>query len=644
MSERPPVEVGDARVDELRRQLRSLGYLDAGVDRFILGPAQETRSPVVIALLASLRIGLIAAVLLGPAAAIGIGARVPGLVTGPRDAAVIAVYLGVLFGAAITVAAFAASTLLASAAGSLGGRRARVLALTAGTIVSIACLAYLTLWWRTANAGPGWSAPVWTAFALAVAVAISLLLGHAVTVMALAVVMARGRSPAATNVAASSVSSWRLSLGFGVLAFTGAAVLLLLTAPAESRDGEPAPALTVVPSGLRVRLIAIDGFDATIFDTLSAEGRVPALTAARSGARARLAAEDTRDPARAWTTIATGQPADVHGVYGLETRRLTGVQGSVPSAPASGAARAIQAATDLLRLTRPSLASGEERRAKTLWEVAADSGLRTVVVNWWATWPAPAQSTATILSDRATLRLELGGALDAEIAPADLYEPLRAQWPEIRRKASERTQHANVPPDSAVADVIRRSAELDALQLTLTEHVQGRDPDLLAVYLPGLDIAQHTLFGGSTSALTPSAVAARVEALRGYYTFLDRLLRDVLVPAPTELVFVVAEPGRVNARASGFLTMSGVAAKRDADIDAAATDLLPTVLYALGLPHSRELPGRPLRELFVRDHAAKYPVREIATYGRPSATTARRSGQPLDEEMLERLRSLGYVR
>src|SRR5688572_21584911 len=93
-TERPP----DDRVDDLRQQLRALGYLDAGVDRFVLGPARSARSPWSIAALSSLRVGLLAAVLLGPVVATGIGARLPGLITGPRDALVVALYLAVLFG------------------------------------------------------------------------------------------------------------------------------------------------------------------------------------------------------------------------------------------------------------------------------------------------------------------------------------------------------------------------------------------------------------------------------------------------------------------------------------------------------------------------------------------------------------------
>jgi hypothetical protein len=38
-------------------------------------------------------------------------------------------------------------------------------------------------------------------------------------------------------------------------------------------------------------------------------------------------------------------------------------------------ARLIGAATDIVRLTRPSVASRDERKAKTIWEVAEEAGL-----------------------------------------------------------------------------------------------------------------------------------------------------------------------------------------------------------------------------------------------------------------------------
>ena len=385
----------DPRVDELRQRLRSLGYLDAGVDRFVLGPARATRRPSAIAFLASLRVGIIAALLLGPAAALGLSARLPGLVTGPRDAVVVALYLGGFFGVAMAAVAIAASLLVwwgSRQSGAGYTRGGRWLARAAGGLVTLVCLIYLTLWWQTVIAGLGWSAPIWTISALVVAVATSLLLGHAVVVASSAVLLAADGTTESDG-RRDAVSSWRGTAVAGAIAFAGAA--LLLTWSAEPRGGAPArEPLTVVPTGLRLRVIAIDGFDVRVFDSLSSSGRLPALTASLGGARVQIESrpEDAGDPARVWTTVATGQPPDVHGVQGLETRRLAGVHGSVAIAQPSPLGRAIRGATDLVRLTRPAIASGSERRSKTFWEVAAEAGLRTVVVNWWATWPVAADA------------------------------------------------------------------------------------------------------------------------------------------------------------------------------------------------------------------------------------------------------------
>lgn len=633
----------DSRVDELRQQLRALGYLDAGVDRFVLGPARGARKPAAIALLASLRTGIIAALLLGPSAAIGVGGRIPGLITGPRDAIVVAVYLGILFGAGVAAAAFVASVLVAAAAGDRLAGRARALSRGAGLVVAVGCLVYLTLWWRTASIG--WSAPVWTAFALAVAAAISMLLGHAVSVTASAVMMAGGAT--VLPPARGRSTSWRMSFAAGLMAFAGAAALLLITAPAPGGGDNDAPPLTVVSSGIRVELVAIDGFDPVIFEQLVSAGRLPSLSTFARGATARMPSPPDTDPARDWTTIATGQPAERHGVRGLETRRVAGVQGSVGSGGPSRIGRAVRDATDLLRLTRPSVASLTERREKTVWEVAADAGLRTTVIDWWATWPAESNgsSRGIVLSDRATLRLERGGPLDAEIAPASLYDRLRAEWPAVQAEASaEVSRWLNGLPshDADVRAVLQRSAQIDAIQLALARRVSTPPPDLVAIYLPGLDIAQHALLGAGT--LPPSMMAGRVDALRSYYVFLDRLLAFLAAPPTDLLAVVVTQPGRVGTPADGMLALSGTYAAPGVRADARPTDVMPTVLHALGVPLSRERAGAPLVTLFSGEFRAKYPIREVARYGRPSTTTASRTGQALDQEMIDRLRSLGYIR
>jgi type I phosphodiesterase/nucleotide pyrophosphatase len=630
----------DARVDELRQQLRSLGYLDAGVDRFLLAPAREQRRPVAVALGAGARVGVLAGALLGPAAAVGVGARVPGLVSGLRDAAVLALYLAVFFCAALGALASVTSLVAASIVGGAGDRftsRARLVSSAAGWVVAVACLGYLTLWWRTANAGFGWNAPVWTTAALILAVMISLLLGHAVRVTTLAVT---GAARKGGSLPPSGTRSWRPVIAGGALAFAGAAALLVVTTSADTALDPDHPALTVVSTGQRIRLIAIDGFDAGVYAQLKPSLRH--LGPALGSARATLASQDTSDPARAWTTIATGVSPEHHGVHAIETRRVAGVRGVLASG-GGAIARVIGDATDMVRLTRPSIASRDERQAKTMWEVAEEAGLRTAVVNWWATWPAPAAG-GVVITDRAVLRLERGGPLDAEIAPATLYDPLRARWPAIRdsaRAAVERAFPAH--GDARAAEILRRSGELDATIVGIAQALPADSFDFVTIYLPGLDIAQNALLAPSEGgAFAPSSAAARIEALQRYYRFLDVLLASLLEAGDNTAVLLVTQPGRVQPPGEGIFAAAPGRAPGEPTSSGARTatplDVAPTVLSALGVPLSRELGGQAVG--LVRTQAPRY----VPTYGRPFNTSAPRTGQPLDQEMIDRLRSLGYVK
>jgi hypothetical protein len=620
--------MNDERIDELRQRLRALGYLDAGVDRFVLAPAQGTRGPIGLAARASLRVGVLGGLLLGPAAALGVGARLPGLVSGARDAIVLALYLAVLFLAAIAGFTFAVSL--------LARRSVRAI----GWITTAACLAYLTLWWRNANAGFGGRAPAWTAFALVVAVAISLLLGHAVRVATLGVMAARRRTG---DLPAVPSTSWRVLVGGAALAFAGASALLVLTS-SEARPA-PVPALTVVNTHAPIRLIALDGFDPATYARL--EESLPNLRFLLGGRQVALQPQDTTDPARAWTTIATGMPPEVHGVRSIETRRVAGLRGVI--ARDGQAARMIAAASDLVRLTQPSVVSREQRQAKTIWEVAEEAGLRTAVVNWWATWPAPSNG-GIVASDRAVLRLERGGALDAEISPAGIYQPLLAQWPSIRAKA--RDEAARAFPDGSdarTAAVLRRSAELDASIAGIAESLSSQPLDLFVVYFPGLDIAQNALLGPSSGALSTSTMAARVDALRSYYPLLDGVLGPIVEPVDGRTLMVVTQPGRVQASTGGVFGIAPLRrdpSSRRVPLPAAARgsalDVAPTLLAALGLPLSRELSGTPQSDVLMQwpPHADRY----VDSYGRPFIEPAPRVGKPLDQEMIDRLRSLGYVK
>ena len=634
----------DPRIDELREQLKALGYLDARVDRFVLGGAARRSRGVALAAAASARLGLLAGLLLGPAGAIGLRARVPGLVASGIDAIVLAAYLAVFFGVAtmiVGVAGIVSGAAIARRSAASPGfpRKARQVAAGAGLLVGLACLVYLSLWWRTAT-GASSGSLAWTIAIVMIAVAISLLLGHGVMVTVLAFLarsgLARSLEPGLP------LSSWRATAPLAALSFVGA-IGLLVGAPAD-RTG-PAPAnLTVVPTNQRIIVIGVDGLDVPTLDRLRRAGRLPQFDRLLGRATGVLTSDPDRDPARVWTTIATGQPPERHGVRSLEARRVAGLEGRLQ--PGASGWSAITAATDLLRLTQPTIASGETRLIPAFWEVAARAGLRTAVVHWWATWPA-SDDSGIVISDRALLRLERGGPQDGEIAPASLYQALQARWSERRARAATESSAAitaELPADLAAA--MKRSAEIDATLIDLATDPLLGTPDLLAVYLPGLDIVQHAFFENqSAGALSPSAAADRVAALEQYYVFLDRSLARLIGDGGGDRgsVILVTQPGRVEHAGTGLVSLFGNIAGT-AQLSASPTAVAPTVLHALGVPVARDLASGPLLELFARAFADAHPVREVASFGARRSLARTGSGAPLDREMIERMRSLGYLR
>ena len=136
------------------------------------------------------------------------------------------------------------------------------------------------------------------------------------------------------------------------------------------------------------------------------------------------------------------------------------------------------------------------------------------------------------------------------------------------------------------------------MQLELLREVSAPTPDLSAVYLPGLDIAQNALLGPRETTLAPSDVSIRIAVPRDYNVFLDRLLAAVITPGESEVVIVLTEPGRVAAAAAGLFGVTGKIAAPPVDVQARAVDAAPTILHALGIPISRELQGAPLLALF----------------------------------------------
>ncbi len=630
MSDRRDTPPPGSDIDALRTRLRDLGYLNAPVDRFVLGGARDEAAS--LAVQTSLRIGGLTGLLLGPSAVVGLATRAPGLITRPLDAAVLALYLAVPFALAAAllsaVASLAGYWLARRSTARVGlAARTRRAATATGLLAAAACLVYLTFWWQAAVPAGNVAAQ---AIALVVATAIALVLGHGVTISILAMAVRAGVPDLPPG---PPLSSWRVLAPLGLIAVAGAWAILSV-APDRSSPSAPPPPLTVVPTGVRVIAVAIDGADANTLDRLAAADQLPTMAAWLGSARVPLDTGGDHDPARAWTTIATGQPPEVHGVRALEGREVAGVEGQV----ASDRPSLLTTATDLLRLTRPTIVSGEQRQMPAFWEVAARAGLRTAVVHWWATWPA-SPDDGIVLSDRALLRLEQGGPLAGEIAPATVYEQLLTSQAARGRTVAELagTLQLSDAASGVAVETATRSATLDATILALASDPSLGDLDVLTVYLPGLDILKHAL----------PAYAAREELVDAYIRYLDGLLArlfDARSESATAARVLIAHPGRTAPASSGLLAITGPMVV-SGTLPAHGPEIVaPTVLRLLGVPVAADLKGQPAEALLTAAFRQTHAGTSVATYGARRQQVSVPGGRALDKEMVERMRSLGYVR
>ena len=458
------------------------------------------------------------------------------------------------------------------------------------------------------------------AISLVAGVALCAALGRFGSLAAVAVLSASGLGGALPE---ASLSRRRLVPLVAAIAIVFAAVVAAAAMVDRPATDSGAVDFAVRPTGVSVRLLGVDGLDRRMAAQMIERGEMPHLQALlASGAHAPLRPEPEQVPAIVWTTIATARGPDAHGIQAAGARHLPGMRTPVPLAGETRFSRAVGTAADLLRLTRTRPASSVLRGAKAFWNVASEKGLRVLVVNWWATWPADALN-GQVVTDRALLKIERGGAADRETHPDALLEQLRP------------VAAATMSPD--------RARRIDAFASEAARRLRAPGVDLEAVYLPGLDIVTMQQLEGASGDV--AALSARMDAVRAHHRLVDDAIgaarRDA---APGAVVVVVGDPGRLARRsegAEGLLVLFGAAVKPGPLPAGSARDVAPTVLHLLGLPVSAELEGAVVEAALSDAFRAANPVRRVATYGRPPAGRARDSA--FDREMLEELRSLGYI-
>jgi len=416
--------------------------------------------------------------------------------------------------------------------------------------------------------------------------------------------------------------------------------------------------LVASPGGNRVLFVGIDGASWKVIGPGIESGELPAFRQLleRGAVNRSFGVVSPHSPV-AWTSLATSRSKRDHMIISYTTKLPNGDRIPV---------------------------SSTQRASFAIWEIVNRYNLTGGVIGWWASWPAE-PIDGYVVSNHANPALteqltkdpkywtadpQVLRSLRRDFHPVELATELKNNWisrdpfpfGELQRRAQltpVQLELLRAAPwnQRTVYSVIKTGYRIDAPLVAITRQLmRDRPTDLTMVYLKGPDPVQHYAWDLVEPERYPEQ-RPHSERDRGLvksvYRYVDSLLGELISDLPADTTLIVASdhgaepslksrPGKHGPNATGVLFILGPAAVAGKQLDSSnGYDVMPTILWLLGVPLASDLEGRVLSEAFDDDFIARTPVLRVETYGR--RPTGEPLASPADETMLESLRALGYI-
>jgi hypothetical protein len=391
----------------------------------------------------------------------------------------------------------------------------------------------------------------------------------------------------------------------------------------------------------RVVLIAIDGGSLDLVTHATAEGRLPNFgRILDAGAVMHLATLHPTSAQAVWAAVATGKLPQKNGVRSANIYRPTGSDEPIRLLPDFCFAS---------RLVRSGLLADEPHtaatlRARTIWSVVSAEGLPVGVINWPLTDPA-SPVRGYIVSDTYAEATFAGAlteghlmlyppSLEADTLPlvdASLLEPNDIVPAGLQSVVELRHQQPG-RVDRAYDRIARALQDSRPTQVTMVRY-ESLDP--VGHYF--LRYAMPSRFG-DISDVGDSERRRLAPVLERHYALIDEAIgRAMSSLGPDDLLLVVSgygmEPlgfgkrlleqaigdpevsGTHEAAPDGFLMAYGASVQKGRLLRrASVVDVVPTMLYFLGLPIGRDMDGYARTDLFAQTFTDERPIAFIPTY------------------------------
>ncbi|HEU4403609.1 MAG TPA: alkaline phosphatase family protein [Candidatus Polarisedimenticolia bacterium] len=440
-------------------------------------------------------------------------------------------------------------------------------------------------------------------------------------------------------------------------------------------------------TGVKVVLVGIDGADWDAIDPLIAKGELPNLARLkREGSWARLRSNVPTLSPILWTTVATGKSPDRHGINDF----LIADPRTGRKIPINSTFRRTKALWNIL--TEAGMSS-DVIAWWASWPAEAISGhlISDRIAYSTFSFADPQNRNGAVYPDdyAATverLRLSEGRITYREVAP--FLRISESEFKEARQVAARKGRASEIQESINVFVRLLASTETYrriALDLLDAERRSGSSPDLFAVYFQGVDETNHRFahcVPPHASLCPPDEYARFSGSVAAFYRYQDEILGEILRRTQGATVIVISDHGFLTGdgrpRSSkpfieggnpgmwhdlyGVFLACGPPIRTGEIPPVTLYDIAPTILHLIGLPAPDDMPGKPLTEALTKEFEAAHPIVRVPSYeglgpapgeqvaasgapgsGAGAVGTGQALGGAADEEMVEQLRSLGYV-
>jgi Type I phosphodiesterase / nucleotide pyrophosphatase len=399
-----------------------------------------------------------------------------------------------------------------------------------------------------------------------------------------------------------------------------------------------------------VTILAIDAASLELITNATADGRLPNFgQLLDAGAVMHLATIHPTSAEAVWAAAATGKLPQKNGVRSLGTYRLARLSARARRSDTGEghSGEAIQLlpeycyANALLRfgllVEEPHTAAAF--RARPFWSILSALKIPVAVAGWPLTQPAPAVF-GYLVSDAYPRRAGTSAAIEdsSSVYPPDAF----AELADI--------VHALPPDDDETAPAARSGVSetpgrIDRMVDQIVETLESTRPtEVEAVRYQSLDPIGHYYLRYATPSafgdVTDDERSRLGPVLESHYALIDAAIgRAMATLGPEDLLLVVSgygmEPLGLGKRLlerllgdpdlsgthengpDGFLIAYGASVARNRNLPrGSVVDLVPTMLYFMGLPIGRDMDGFARTDIFQPAFSEAHPLTFIPTYDR----------------------------